>query len=260
VEFSDANLSRGHIDEVNQFLEELAAFYEATHDHGDIGDESFYLDAATDADGPVLEGACGTGRLYLELLLNGIDADGFDISPAMLQILQEKAAVEDLTPTVWEADLRSVDADRSYTLALVPYSSMCNLRRAEDQIAALKAFYHVFDTGRRLLFDVYVPRYDVIVKEFGEWQGVQEIEYEGTTYRDRSRADIADQVNQTYRTEQELLESDGNVVTRDEFVLSHLPPQQVKLLARQSPFEQWSVWGDSAANYSSTETTCMSGN
>lgn len=227
----------------NRFTEELAAIYEASHNYGDIGDESFYLDAATDADGAVLEGACGTGRLYLELLRHGIDADGFDVSPAMLKILQEKATAEDLTPTVWTADLRSISADRSYRLVLVPYNSLCNVRRVDDQIAALNTLHSVLEPGGRLLFDVYVPRHDVIAESFDEWHGVQEFKYDGELLRGRSRATIVDQVEQTYRTEQELLDSDGGVVAHDEFILSHLPPQQIELLARQSPFERWSVWG-----------------
>ncbi|WP_115865628.1 class I SAM-dependent methyltransferase [Halorussus litoreus] len=227
----------------NQFSAELAAFYEATHDYGEVGDESFYLDAATSADGPVLEAACGTGRLYLELLRRGVDADGFDVSPAMLSILREKAAAEELSPTVWEADLRSVDADRSYALALVPYNSLCNLREVDEQLAALDALHDALEPGGRLLFDVFVPRYEVIAESFGEWQALQEVEYEGTELRGRSRTTIADEVEQTYRAEQELLDADGEVVARDEFVLSHLPPQQVELLARQSPFERWSAWG-----------------
>ncbi|SIR14881.1 Methyltransferase domain-containing protein [Haladaptatus litoreus] len=229
--------------EKNQFSEELAAFYEASHDYGDIGDESFYLNAATSTDGPVLEGACGTGRLYLELLRQGVDADGFDVSPEMLEILREKAATEDVTPTVWQADLRSIGASRTYSLALVPYNSFCNLREVDDQLAALKAFHDVLAPGGRLLFDVYVPRYDVIAEAVGEWQEIQEVEYKGTLLRGRSKATIANQVEQTYRAEQELLDTDGDVVARDEFVLSHLPPQQVDLLARQSAFKQWSVWG-----------------
>ena len=229
--------------ETNQFSEALATFYEASHDYGDIGDESFYVDAATDADGPVLEGACGTGRLYLELLRRGVDADGFDISPAMLDLLREKAATEELTPTVWKADLRSIGTSRTYALALVPYNSFCNLREVDDQLAALEAFHDVLEPGGRLLFDVYVPQYDVIAESFGEWQAVQEVEYGGRQLRGRSRATIEDEVGQIYRTEQELLDADDEVVAHDEFVLSHLPPQQVELLARQSPFEQWSVRG-----------------
>jgi SAM-dependent methyltransferase len=178
--------------ETNQFSEELATFYEASHDYGDIGDESFYVDAATDADGPVLEGACGSGRLYLELLRRGVDADGFDISPAMLDLLREKAATEELTPTVWKADLRSIGASRTYALALVPYNSFCNLRGIDDQLAALEAFHDVLEPGGRLLFDVYVPQYDVIAESFGEWQEVREVEYEGGQLRGRSRATVED--------------------------------------------------------------------
>lgn len=229
--------------ETNQFSEALAAFYDAGHDHGDVGDESFYVGAAAGADGPVLEGACGSGRLYLEFLRRGVDADGFDVSGAMLAILRERSASEGLSPSVWRADLRSVGADRTYALAVVPYNSMCNLRTVDDQLAALRSLHDVLEPGGRLLFDVYVPRYEVVAESFGEWHDVREFEYGDETLTGRSRATLADETAQTYRTEQELLDADGEVVARDEFVLSHLPAQQVELLARQSPFAEWSVSG-----------------
>lgn len=227
----------------NRYSEEFAAFYEATHDYGDIGDESFYVDAAVDADGAVLEAACGTGRLYLELLRRGVDADGFDVSRPMLEILRKNAATEGLAPTVWQADLRSVRTNRTYTLAMVPYNSFCALRSVDDQLAALEALHDVLEPGGRLLFDVYIPRYDVIAESFGRWQESQEFEYDGSRLEGRTRATIASQVEQTYRTEHEILNGDGETVSREEFVLSHLPPQQVKLLARQSRFRGWSVSG-----------------
>jgi len=227
--------------DVNRYSQTLAAFYEATHDYGDVGDESFYLDAAMDVDGPVLEAACGTGRLYLELLRRGVDADGFDVSRPMLEILREKAAAENLTPTVWQADLRSIQADRTYALAFVPYNSLSNFQTVDDQLAALEALHDVLEPGGRLLFDVYVPRYNVIAESFGEWQDTKEFEHDGRRLEGRTRTTIANQVEQTYRAEHEILNDDGELVTREEFVVSHLPPQQVELLARQSSFEQWSV-------------------
>lgn len=229
--------------DANGFSEPLAAFYEATHGYGEVGDESFYVEAATDADGPVLEGACGSGRLYLECLDRGVDADGFDVSHAMLDILRENAADRGLDPTVWQADLRSVGADRSYALAVVPYNSLCNLRTVDDQLAALDAFHDVLEPGGRLVFDAYVPRYDVVADSFGEWHDRGEFEFDGRTLTGYTRATIADEVAQTYRTEQELRTPDGEVVARDEFVLSHLPAQQVELLARKSPFAEWSAYG-----------------
>lgn len=227
--------------DVNRYSETLAAFYEATHDYGDVGDESFYLDAATGVDGPVLEAACGTGRLYLELLRQGVDANGFDVSRPMLELLRKKAAAENLTPTVWQADLRSVRTDRTYSLAFVPYNSFSTLQTVDDQLTALEALHDVLEPGGRLLFDVYVPRYNVIAESFGEWQDAKEFEHDGRRLKERTRATIANQVEQTYRTEHEILNDDGEVVASEEFVVSHLPPQQVELLARQSPFEQWSV-------------------
>ncbi len=229
--------------DANGFSEPLAAFYEATHNYGDVGDESLYLDAATGADGPVLEGACGSGRLYLELRREGVDADGFDVSGPMLDLLRDNAAREGLDPTVWQADLRSVATDRTYALAIVPYNSMCNLRTVDDQLAALRSLHETLEPGGRLLFDAYVPRYDVVAGSFGEWVERGEFEYEGRPLVGHTRATVADEVAQTYRTEQELRTPDGDVVARDEFVLSHLPPQQVELLARQSPFDGWTAWG-----------------
>lgn len=229
--------------EVNRYSEPLAAFYEATHD-GDVGDESFYLGAAVEADGPVLEAACGTGRLYLELLDHGVDADGFDVSRPMLNVLREKAAVEGLTPSVWQADLRTVRVDRTYARVVVPYNSICNLQGVDDQVTALESLYELLAPGGRLLFDAYVPRYDVIADSFGEWQSPKKFEYEGTPLVGRTRATLADQVEGTYRTEHEIRTPDDELVTRESFVVSHLPPQQVELLARHSSFSQWSVTGE----------------
>jgi len=48
-------------------------------------DLDFYKREARKAKGKVLEIACGTGRIYLELLKDGIDAYGIDISENMLQ-------------------------------------------------------------------------------------------------------------------------------------------------------------------------------
>jgi SAM-dependent methyltransferase len=45
-------------------------------------DVPYWLDFARGAGGPVLELACGTGRLLFPILKAGIDIDGIDSSPA----------------------------------------------------------------------------------------------------------------------------------------------------------------------------------
>ncbi|MWG34575.1 class I SAM-dependent methyltransferase [Halomarina oriensis] len=229
--------------DLNRYTAELAASYRTAHERTDVGDESFYLDCATNTDGRVLEAACGTGRLYLELLDEGVDADGFDVSRPMLELLQERAATMGVQPTVWQADLRTVGTASAYDLVIVPYNSFCNLTTVDDQLAALDALHAALNPGGRLVFDVYVPQYDVIADAFGEWHSEREFEHDGRTLYSRTRTTIESQVDQTYRCEHEIRDTDGDEVAREEFVLAHLPPQQVELLARHSPFEQWSVDG-----------------
>ena len=53
-------------------------------------DIDFYRKETRKIKGKVLKIACETGRIYLELLKNGIDAYGIDISENMLKILKNK--------------------------------------------------------------------------------------------------------------------------------------------------------------------------
>ena len=47
--------------------------------------EAFYFDAATRCSGPVLELACGTGRMLVPMAKAGLDVTGLDVSPVMLE-------------------------------------------------------------------------------------------------------------------------------------------------------------------------------
>ena len=49
---------------------------------------------------PVLDVACGTGRLLLPLLRAGIDVDGCDLSEDMLHHCRTKAARESFNPNL----------------------------------------------------------------------------------------------------------------------------------------------------------------
>jgi cyclopropane fatty-acyl-phospholipid synthase-like methyltransferase len=62
-------------------------------------------------DGSVLEVGCGTGRIYLDLLRAGVDADGIDLSAAMLEEPRRKAAEAGLEPNVGRADTTTFESD-----------------------------------------------------------------------------------------------------------------------------------------------------
>jgi 2-polyprenyl-3-methyl-5-hydroxy-6-metoxy-1,4-benzoquinol methylase len=52
----------------------------------------FYLGLAREAKGPVLDIACGTGRILLPCLQAGVDIEGLDLYEPMLAPLRAKAA------------------------------------------------------------------------------------------------------------------------------------------------------------------------
>lgn len=228
---------------INRYSEPFAASYRAAHEEDAIGDEEFYVTLAERTEGRVLEAACGTGRIYLRLLREGVDADGFDASRPMLDELRSRAAAFGVTPSVWQADLRTVGASEAYDLVVVPYNSVPALTSVDAQLDALDALYDALRPGGLLVFDVYVPRYDVIADAFGEWHSERTFERDGRTLNVRTRTTLDSQIEQTYRSEREIRDADGSVVARTEFVSAHLPPQQVELLARESPFERWRVRG-----------------
>jgi SAM-dependent methyltransferase len=222
---------------------ELAEVYNECVDALDKGDRDFYADLARDADGPMLELACGTGRVYLELLRAGADADGFDLSAESLDRLREKAADAGLEPSVWRDDMADFAVEREYALAVCPFNTIQHLRTVEDQLACLRQVHDALAPGGEFVFEVFVPGFDVICETYGEWE-INEIEFRGEPHELRTQSRISDEVEQEFTVENELRDENGEVVFRDEHRLAMLPKREVELLARLSPFEEWSVAGD----------------
>jgi len=220
-----------------------AAFYESLTGAASRDDVPFYVERAREAAGPVLELACGTGRVSLELLAAGVDADGFDRSADTLRELRASAAERGLDPSVWRADMTTFAVDRAYDLVICPFNTLQHLLTTEEQLAALRRVHDALAPGGAFVFDVFVPDFELICETYGEWQdGV--IEYRGDTYRTRSRTRIVDEVNQEFTFEVGATDADGEAVFAVEHHLTMLPRHEVDLLVRLSPFDEWSVTGD----------------
>lgn len=222
---------------------EHAAFYEALTGAANRDDIQFYVERASGAGGPVLELACGTGRVHLDLLEAGIDADGFDRSADVLRELRESAAERGLDPDVWLADMTTFAVDRNYDLVICPYNTLQHLLTTGEQLAALRRVHDALAPRGRFVFDVFVPDFELICETYGEWQeGITK--YRDDTYETRSRTRIVDEVNQEFTFEVRASELGGEEVFAVEHHLTMLPRHEVELLARLSPFEKWSVTGD----------------
>jgi SAM-dependent methyltransferase len=108
------------------------ALYDVFFERFDYGLD-YYLGLARTAGGPVLDIACGTGRVLLPCLQSGIDVDGLDLSAAMLDRLREKAAALGLGPTLHEASMSAFRLPRRYALIMIPFNAFVHNLVTDDQ-------------------------------------------------------------------------------------------------------------------------------
>ncbi len=87
-------------------------------------DRFFYLEVIQKYGQPVLDVGCGTGRLLLDYLQQGIDIDGVDNSPEMLAICQRKSEDLKLKPGLYAQYLEQLELPRKYQTILIPSSSL----------------------------------------------------------------------------------------------------------------------------------------
>jgi len=104
-------------------------------------DRLFYLDAVHQFGEPVLDIGCGTGRILLDFLAQGIDIDGVDDSPEMLSICREKAKKLGLRDASHQQRMEALELPRRYRTILIPSSTFQLLTDATTAQAAMRRFY-----------------------------------------------------------------------------------------------------------------------
>jgi SAM-dependent methyltransferase len=151
----------------------IAKYYDAAYAvKQDLVDLPFYLDLAQQSPGPVLEIACGTGRVTIPIARKRIEICGVDNSLPMLNVLHENLSRESdqvrQHVTVQPGDMRAFRLNRKFPLVMIPFRPMQHMFTVEDQVAALKtAAAHLTDTGI-LAFDVFYPKFEMIATKIGE--------------------------------------------------------------------------------------------
>lgn len=184
----------------------IAKYYDGAYAaKQDLVDLPFYLDLAEQSRGPVLEIACGTGRVLLPIARKGIAICGVDNSLPMLHVLNQNLAREPQEVrqrvSVQQGDMRSFRLQQKYPLVMIPFRPMQHMFTVEDQVAALKtAAAHLADTGI-LAFDVFYPKFEMIWAKVGE--EIPEMEWSPDSDPTRIvrrffRKDSIDKINQVF--------------------------------------------------------------
>jgi ubiquinone/menaquinone biosynthesis C-methylase UbiE len=89
-----------------------------------VADIPFYMEEAGRAGGPVLELACGTGRLTIPIAQVGVDIGGLDQCPSMLARARAKASAAGIAIPFVESDCRNFSLERKFALIFMAFNSM----------------------------------------------------------------------------------------------------------------------------------------
>src|SRR5688572_21358996 len=77
-------------------------------------DQAFFHQHLCRSGGVALEIACGTGRLLVPLLRDGLAVEGVDASEEMLEICRHKATQVGVTPLLYQQLMQDLELDRQY--------------------------------------------------------------------------------------------------------------------------------------------------
>jgi SAM-dependent methyltransferase len=234
--------------------EGYAEFYDYLEDYRQRVDVPFFVEAAREAGGPVLEVGCGTGRVLIPTARAGVAIEGIDRSIPMLDICRTSLEREDAAVRarvrLFVGDMRDPPVEGPFALITIPFRAFLHLLTVDDQLRTLAALRERLQPGGRLILDVFNPSLPMLADEqilresapgtrFTMPDGRRVVR----TWRVVSR-DYAAQIQQI-EFSFEVTDADGRVEVRHErFGLRYMFRYEAEHLLERTGFRVDAVYGD----------------
>jgi SAM-dependent methyltransferase len=209
----------------------------------------FYVGLAKEAKGPVLDIACGTGRILLPCLQAGVDIEGLDLFEPMLKTLRAKGAALGLSPKLHQADMSDFSLARKFALVMIPFNAFIHNMTQETQLRCLNLCREHLLPGGRLVFDTFFPALEFVSAPAGTrvLEGEFPHPVTGRTMRMYDTRTV-DRVEQLFHSLNEIEEvaADGSVkvihraLDHSRFFYKH----EMELLLRIAGFSHWEIYGE----------------
>ena len=196
---------------------DYAEYYDQAHDI--TVDIPFYVDYAKQTGGPVLELACGTGRVLVPIAEEGIRIHGLDSSENMLKIAEKKIQEKKLNKiaTISHDSMEEFDLpEKEYSMAFIAVRSFMHLFTQRDQIKCLECVHNHLGPDGLLLLDLYAPSFKHLAREPSEeFRRTHEFQLpNGNRVVEKRRYIGVDLVNQLNTDEITFMEYDGDKLIR----------------------------------------------
>jgi SAM-dependent methyltransferase len=140
---------------------ELARLYDLDMDDH-VVDVDLYLAFARTSDGPILELACGSGRISVPLVGDGHEVVGVDRDVDMLERARRSWLADGGQGQLKlvEGDITQLDLGRSFGLVVLALNSLLMLPGRDAQLAAMQTIARHLTADGRAVIDVVLPSPD----------------------------------------------------------------------------------------------------
>jgi SAM-dependent methyltransferase len=193
-------------------------------------DVAFYVQAAVEAGGPVVELGVGTGRIAVPTALAGIPVVGVDSSAGMLDGCRRRAVSAGVAELLELrlGDLRRPPVSERVCLVTCPFRAYLHLHTDAERLGALRAAHALLEPGGRLVFDVFAPSDADIEETDGRWLEREPGIWERADWSpDKRRLDLS-------------VRGDSGQTTMP---LAWLPPDDWRRLLTEAGFERIECYG-----------------
>ena len=140
---------------MNEDYDSIAPFYDVEHARFDE-DIDLYMNFAELRGGPLLELACGSGRLLLPLARAGYEVTGVDTSAAMLDLARLALETEGVTARceLVQQDMCALHLGKKFHMAFIALGSFGHICARKAQQQALAAIRAHLSAGGTFILDI----------------------------------------------------------------------------------------------------------
>jgi SAM-dependent methyltransferase len=221
-------------DPATSFGPEVAEHYDSDEARGDEDDTVAFL-AGLAGEGDGLEFAIGTGRIALPLIAAGVNVDGIELSPDMVDRMREKPGGDVVDVSM--GDMSKVQMGRTYGLVYLVYNTIGNLLTQDEQVRCFE------NAARHLTRDgVFVLECRIPVAP--TWPDRQRVSVEGVEL-DRVALDVCSYDPVTQILDNNHLRLRPNGIEFGPIRLRLAYPAEFDLMARLAGLrlrERWGGW------------------
>lgn len=206
-------------------------------------DIPFYINKANEYGDPILELACGTGRVTIPIAKKGFSITGLDLLNSMLKEAKRKSK-EQRTEIEWiEGDMSNFNLINKFNLIIMPgcaFNWFLDLENVEKCLISVKR--HLIPNGG-FIFDAFNPDLNLLVRDPSKT-------YPNAKYQDpdgggliivseKNSYDKATQISKV-----KLSYSISNKTISNELMLRMFFPQELDAILKYNGFKNNAKYGD----------------